>query len=148
MALLCAHMAESLAYRQGCGLPGFPPGLDEPLETTAEVLTPLCVGVPLGTLKVTTAQHPPRLSGLGCSLDTGTCERFPGDPKGSQVGNPTLNTFLNVSGNKNLSLLKERERGWQECPSSQPRPAAGGGGEGRVILISKVWETVLKIDCM
>lgn len=55
MALLCAHVDESLAYRQGFGLPSSPPGLDEPLKITAEMLNPTVRGSPSETLKVTTA---------------------------------------------------------------------------------------------
>lgn len=67
MALLCAHVAESLACRQGFGLPGFLPALDKLLEITAEVLNPTVRGRPSGDVKGHYCPAPPRLPGLGAA---------------------------------------------------------------------------------
>lgn len=90
---MCAHVTESLAYGEGYGLPDFFPRLDKSVAITPEVLI-LTVHRNAHGEHYTILMPSPLsgLSNLGCSLDMGTCESFPGNPKGSPVGNPALNT--------------------------------------------------------
>lgn len=92
MILMCAHIRESLAYTQVTGLPDFFLGLEESVGITPEVLNLTAHGNPREHHTLPLPGALPICYDLGCSLEAGTFENSPGDPKGSKVGNSALNT--------------------------------------------------------
>lgn len=92
MILMCAHVRESLAYRQVSRLPNFFLGLEESVGITPKVLNLTAHGNPGEHHTLPLPSALPIYYDLGCSLEAGTFENSPGDPKGTQVGNSALNT--------------------------------------------------------